>query len=241
MKNVEIKARYANHEFARSILREHNSVGDTDHQIDTYFDAPFGRLKLRQGNVENALISYHRENQFGPKKSDYRLHRIDPAQGESLKECLVQSLGIRVVVDKVREIYFVGNVKIHLDTVEGLGQFIEIEARDEADVVDIKVLEDQCNDFMRQLMIAQDDLLSESYSDMLLDKDRSERRRLRGLHRSMGFGADLNRNEQLATNIERVSDAGPHKDNQIQSDPPGVRGNCPVLGAGSGEEWPLCC
>lgn len=77
----------------------------TDHQIDTYFRAHSGRLKLREGTIENALIYYERENKKGPKQSDIIMYKS--VFNPSLKEILTRALGVLVVVDKQREIYFV--------------------------------------------------------------------------------------------------------------------------------------
>lgn len=68
LRNVEIKARCHNHELLRSYLKEHGAeYSGLDHQVDTYFVVSGGRLKLRQGNVENNLIFYDRGNQSGQK------------------------------------------------------------------------------------------------------------------------------------------------------------------------------
>ncbi|MBU0536174.1 MAG: adenylate cyclase, partial [Nanoarchaeota archaeon] len=70
-KNIEIKARCSDHARIRDILlREKADFKGTDHQIDTYFNTCNGRLKLREGNIENSLIFYKREDKTGPKKSD---------------------------------------------------------------------------------------------------------------------------------------------------------------------------
>lgn len=127
--NVEIKAHLQNQETIREILKSKNATfKGLDHQIDTYFRVNHGRLKLREGTIENYLIQYQRENKEGPKQSDVILFTSDPKS--SLKEILTKSLGILVVVDKKREIYFIGNVKFHIDIVENLGTFVEIEAID---------------------------------------------------------------------------------------------------------------
>jgi predicted adenylyl cyclase CyaB len=162
--NIEIKARCAEPEKIRGILRERGArMAGTDHQIDTYFRVPSGRLKLREGNIENALIFYQRADQKGPKRSDIVMAPTAPESG--LKEVLSRALGIKVVVDKRREIYFIGNVKFHIDQVEGLGSFVEIEAigtaanRDE--------LLRQCREYLELLGIGEQDLVERSYSDML--------------------------------------------------------------------------
>ena len=165
--NVEIKARCPDHDRIRAVLESMNSrfVG-SDHQVDTYFRVPEGRLKLREGTIENSLIHYQRPDQAGPKTSDVQLYRVAP--DPSLRAVLERALGVLVVVDKQRDIHFVDNVKIHLDSVQGLGSFLEIEAidadgsRTEAD------LQQQCAAFMEAFSVEDADLMTDSYSDMLL-------------------------------------------------------------------------
>ena len=72
-----------------------------------------------------------------------------------------------MVVDKRREIYFLDNVKVHLDTVAGLGTFVEIEAIDADGTRPLETLRAQCEELMRAFGIADDDLLALSYSDLL--------------------------------------------------------------------------
>ena len=164
---VEIKARCRDHARIRDLLLARGAeFRGTDHQIDTYFNVARGRLKLREGSIENALIYYEREDQAGPKQSDVILHRTEP--GSSLKEILLMALEALVVVDKNREIYFIDNVKFHLDRVTGLGEFVEIEAIDNDGTRSIASLQGQCKFFMELLGIADEDLLMSSYSDMLL-------------------------------------------------------------------------
>jgi predicted adenylyl cyclase CyaB len=127
--NIEIKARFTHQEEVRKILNSLNAdFKGIDNQIDTYFNVPFGRLKLREGNIENHLIQYDRENKDGPKQSNILLYKSNPKS--SLKKILTNSLGIFVVVNKQREIYFIDNVKFHIDKVKDLGNFVEIEAID---------------------------------------------------------------------------------------------------------------
>jgi adenylate cyclase, class 2 len=177
--NVEIKAKCRNHASIESLLLERNArfVG-LDHQIDTYFKVPNGRLKLREGNIENTLIFYDRPNQAGPKKSDIILYQVLP--NASLKAILEKTNGVLAVVDKQRKIFFIDNVKFHLDEVVGLGQFVEIEAIDIVDeenpATGGKVglgyahLLEQCTFFMTLFGIQEVDLLSHSYSDMVMKK-----------------------------------------------------------------------
>jgi predicted adenylyl cyclase CyaB len=84
-----------------------------------------------------------------------------------LKEILIRSLGKLVEVDKIRDIFYVGNVKFHLDTVKGLGTFVEMEAiDDQGDIGKDKLLE-QCNYYLKLFDINEKDLLEDSYSDMI--------------------------------------------------------------------------
>ncbi|MDP3640276.1 MAG: class IV adenylate cyclase [Nanoarchaeota archaeon] len=165
--NIEIKARSNSQSEIRAILDARNAdFKGLDHQIDTYFNVPFGRLKLREGNIENHLIHYDREDKDGPKQSSVTLYKSNPRS--SLKEILAKALGILVVVDKQREIYFIDNVKFHLDVVKDLGTFIEIEAIDrEGDIGRERLLE-QCTFYQGLFTISPADLISVSYSDLLL-------------------------------------------------------------------------
>jgi len=167
--NIEIKAKCNNHEKIRSILKSRNAdFKGTDHQIDTYFKVNNGRLKLREGNIENFLVFYERENKKGPKQSNVILFKSDP--NSSLKEILLTSLGTLVVVDKQREIYFIENVKFHIDTVKNLGTFMEIEAIDSDGAFGKEKLLEQCENYLKLFGIPKDDLISVSYSDLLLAK-----------------------------------------------------------------------
>lgn len=167
--NIEIKARFTHQEEVRKILNSLNAdFKGIDNQIDTYFNVPFGRLKLREGNIENHLIQYSRTDGKGPKQSDILLYKS--TSKSSLKEILVKSLGILVVVDKQREIYFIDNVKFHIDLVKHLGSFIEIEAIDYDGSIGKNKLLKQCRSFMNILDINDNDLISYSYSDLLLNK-----------------------------------------------------------------------
>ena len=168
--NIEIKAHCSNPSAIEKILRNEKAefIG-TDHQVDTYFNVVKGRLKLREGNIENALIHYHRENISGPKKSDVLLYKTTPNSG--LKKLLSESLGIKVVVDKQRKIFFVENIKFHIDIVEGLGSFVEIEAIDETGQGDQVKLFEQCQRYLTKFRIKESELVDVSYSDLLMQKN----------------------------------------------------------------------
>lgn len=167
-KNVEIKAKCADIKALEKILLEHQAdYKGLDHQIDTYFQVPNGRLKLREGNIENALIHYDRGNQAQPKLSAVTYYQ--PNESADLKATLTAALGVKVVVDKKRQIFFIDHVKFHLDQVEGLGTFAEIEAIDTDGNLDQATLQKQCYHYMAILNIKEADLLAVSYSDLLLE------------------------------------------------------------------------
>jgi adenylate cyclase class IV len=128
LRNIELNSRCADLAAALSALAP-LSVVDTgvQHQIDTYFHVPHGRLKLREiVGVKAELIWYDRSNQAAIRKSDYRLTPVShPAD---LKAALAAALGVRGKVEKHRQVLLWHNVRIHLDKVAGLGTFVEFEA-----------------------------------------------------------------------------------------------------------------
>ncbi|PAU94556.1 adenylate cyclase [Aliifodinibius salipaludis] len=165
--NIEIKAHCDQPDRIRTILNEYNAdFKGTDHQVDTYFDVPEGRLKLRQGTIENNLIFYKRDNQSGPKASTINL--VPAKHPEKLHALLDNAMGVKVVVDKEREIYFIDNVKFHIDQVKELGSFVEIEAIDEDGTIGEEKLRQQCQKYLTLFDISDDQLISHSYSDMIL-------------------------------------------------------------------------
>ena len=166
--NVEIKARCSTPERVRAVLHQRQArFAGLDTQVDTYFRVAKGRLKLREGNIENTLIYYRRQDQSGPKTSDVVLHKTQPGSG--LKEILVAALGVLVAVKKQREIYYLDNVKIHIDQVERLGGFVEIEAAGDENA-DHDALLHQCRELMEAFGIREEELVAESYSDLLMPK-----------------------------------------------------------------------
>ena len=131
-------------------------------QVDTYFDVPRGRLKLREidGAEEAKLIYYEREDVTGPKQSKVWLMRIP--NPTVFKVFFGRILPTKVVIDKERAIYMYRGTQIHLDVVKNLGTFIEFE-RTITDVLeDRKMLER----LMEGLGIDEHDLVRGSYSDL---------------------------------------------------------------------------
>lgn len=164
--NAEIKARCPDPTFVRQYLQQNNArFAGTDHQCDTYFNTRNGRLKLREGNIENNLIYYERANDAGPKTSAFTLTPVTDAA--ALKYSLAQALGIMKVVEKKREIYYIENVKFHIDELNNLGHFVEIEACSTGTAFTIEELHGQCALYMQHLNILPEHLLSQSYSDMI--------------------------------------------------------------------------
>jgi len=166
IKNFEFKAKVDDLSYYENKLLKLDPVFiGTDHQVDTYFHVKKGRLKLREGNIENALINYNRENITGLKSSDVILYNFQP--NPALKNILASQLGIKVVVSKTRNIYFIDNVKFHFDKVENLGNFIEVEAIDTTGKHDIVDLQNQCEKYYEFFGVKKTNLVDRSYSDLI--------------------------------------------------------------------------
>ncbi len=164
--NIEIKARVRDFEELR--LRA-AALSDTPceviPQVDTFFVTPRGRLKLRELQGRPAqLIYYERSDQDGPKRSNYHIHEThDPA---GLKQTLSLAYGIRGEVRKTRYLYLAGQTRIHVDDVQGLGQFMELEvvlAEGQAEAEGERI----ARDLMKRLGVLPVDLLEGAYMDML--------------------------------------------------------------------------
>lgn len=167
MTNIEIKAHCEDIERAEENL---NALGagraGTFNQKDTYFKVANGRLKLRQlGPDEGHLIYYKREDIPGPKRSDYEVaFTTDP---EAMRDILTQLLGSWVEVDKCRQVWLWENVRIHLDEVKSLGRFVELEAVTEEKGV--AESHRRVETLMRALEIGREQLVEQSYGDLLAD------------------------------------------------------------------------
>jgi homotetrameric cytidine deaminase len=158
-RNLEIKARDAD---PRRSLEAALALGADDRgeltQRDTYFAGARGRLKLRQQTPGQAeLIQYRRPDEAGPRVSEFRL--VPVGEAAALEQALDAALGTLVVVEKRRRLLMWEGVRIHLDEVDGLGSYLELEAPDDG-AEKIEKLRDA-------LQIG--DLIPGSYSDLLLD------------------------------------------------------------------------
>ena len=135
-------------------------------QEDTFFNVPRGRLKLREfASSTGELIQYDRQDTSGPKESSYIRSPI--AEPETLIQALATALGVRAVVKKRRSLFLVKQTRIHLDEVEGLGNFIELEVvlepgqtASEGAIIAEKI--------SSELGIRQQDLVSGAYVDLLV-------------------------------------------------------------------------
>jgi len=166
MENVEIKARCPDlGVMARAAAAAGAVLESTANQVDTYFNVPTGRLKLRQidgGGRE--LIYYRRPDDSAPKLSRYDRVAIAPEQ--KLDFILGQALGIKTMVRKRRQLWRLDNVRIHLDEVEGLGAFIELEVQLTSGH-DVAGCRAQARALMDALGIRPVDLLPGSYADLM--------------------------------------------------------------------------
>lgn len=164
--NIEIKARARNFdEIRRRAEKLSDGPVEVIPQEDIFFNTLQGRLKLRVFSDERGqLIYYTRPDQAGPKRSNYHIsHTSDPA---NLKRVLELAYGIRGVVRKTRYLYLVGQTRVHLDDVEGLGQFIELEVvmqEGQSDAEGQRIAEE----LIVSLGVESSDLLEGAYMDLL--------------------------------------------------------------------------
>lgn len=165
-RNVELKARVADPQIlAERAARIADEGPWTIEQDDAFFACARGRLKLRDfGNGRGELIFYRRADLSGPGRSEYRITATDDPDG--LRDLLGEALGLVGRVRKRRVLYRVGRTRIHLDRVEELGEFVELEVVLEEDegeddgVVEARAL-------MSALGIAEADLVDVAYVDLL--------------------------------------------------------------------------
>jgi len=165
-KNLELKLKVESHE---PILRAIEKIGAehtaTLKQTDTYFEIDSGLLKLREFDGKNELIKYLRNEAGGERWSDYQVLKI---KGENVKEFFVSLFPVETVVKKVRELYLYDNTRIHLDTVESLGTFIELEtlviSGDEADA------KKRFDKIVELLELPLNEQLKTSYRNLMLEK-----------------------------------------------------------------------
>jgi len=164
--NIEIKARVRDFSHFKTRAEKLSDAPlEVINQEDVFFNIRSGRLKLRiLAKDRGQLIHYNRPDQDGPKRSDYQIY--ETSNPESLRNVLALSYGVRGIVKKVRYLYMVGQTRIHLDDVEGLGQFMELEVvmqegQSDADGQSI------AEGLMAGLGVESNDLLNVAYMDLL--------------------------------------------------------------------------
>uniref|UniRef100_A0A3Q2PHK4 Si:ch211-156b7.4 n=1 Tax=Fundulus heteroclitus TaxID=8078 RepID=A0A3Q2PHK4_FUNHE len=158
--NVEIKAKVSDpEELAKKAAQLSQSEGTIIRQHDTFFNCSGGRLKLRDFmNGSGQLIFYERPDTDGPKLSRYSISPTsDPP---SLKAVLSDALGVKGEVRKERRLFLIGQTRVHLDTVEGLGHFMELEVSAHRIPVAVGLME--------QLGVFEESLVTGAYMDLIL-------------------------------------------------------------------------
>jgi len=170
--NIEIKVRLTDAGQARTaIARLADGPAQVLEQKDTYFNAgDDAYLKLREetgpdGDSRAWLIAYRRTRRAEPRPSDIRLARVD--EGPELAETLAHALGVLVVVEKTRHLFFRGQTRIHLDEVAALGAFVELEVVLEAGQGEPDGLR-IAHDLLDRLDLAGAENQTDSYRDLLL-------------------------------------------------------------------------
>jgi adenylate cyclase class 2 len=168
-RNVELKARDDDPAGSLAVCR---ALGAEDHgelrQRDTYFNVASSGLKLREESPGQAhLIQFERSDEPQQRESRYRIVVIEDGQG--LRAALDAALGVRVVVAKRRRLHVWREVRIHLDEVDGLGTFIELEAvvRPASDLTREHAL---LGELREAFAIPDARLVSRGYADQLLDR-----------------------------------------------------------------------
>jgi predicted adenylyl cyclase CyaB len=165
-RNVEVKARLRDRAGAEARARALATAPVQDlQQDDSFFRCAQGRLKLRQfadGTAE--LIAYSRPDTEGPKTSTYV--RTPVADPEGLRAALAAACGLAGRVRKRRRLVMVGRTRIHLDEVEGLGDYLELEVvlRDGEPECDGA---DEAEALLTRLGVAAGDLVQGAYLDLL--------------------------------------------------------------------------
>lgn len=170
--NIEIKVRIGDAEQARAAIeRLADGPAEVLEQIDTYFNAgDEAYLKLREeqgpdGNRRGSLIAYQLARRAEPRPSDIRLTRVE--DGSDLAQTLAHALGVLVVVDKTRHLFFRGQTRIHLDQVDRLGSFLELEVVLEPGQSEGEGLQ-IAEDLLERLALFDAQSQTDSYRDLLL-------------------------------------------------------------------------
>ena len=168
-RNIEIKAHVVDLSAVTARAAAIADEGPVEiRQDDTFFTCERGRLKLRAfSSSEGELIFYRRTDQPGPKQSFFV--RTPTASPDSLRETLTLAYGEVGRVRKRRTLFMVGRTRVHLDEVEGLGDFLELEVvMREDEPLDAGVRE--AEDLMARLQVQPSQLIDRAYVDLLAAK-----------------------------------------------------------------------
>lgn len=165
--NIEFKAHVPDRERLIELIKTTDAeFQGTLQQRDTFFHEKEARLKLRViDGKRGELIRYQRSNEAGPRQSRYS---IRPVKFPAITRLLLGlTRGTVVEVIKERQLWLWRGVRIHVDRVEGLGDFMELEAV-VADIGDQQEAKKRCEELMRVLHIEEASLVSVAYADLLL-------------------------------------------------------------------------
>ena len=165
-RNLEVKARVADLDGLRLVVSTLSaSPGTAIEQTDTFFVVPRGRLKVREfADGSGELLAYDRPDQTGPKQSVYT--RVPCASAAELVRALGAVLPVRGQVRKRREVFIVGRTRVHLDEVDRLGSFVELEVVLEDDEP-LRDGEADAQALMRALGLVPEILVPDAYIDLL--------------------------------------------------------------------------
>ena len=161
MRNLEVKARDPDPGTTALACARLGAVEQgTLRQRDTYFAVRTGRLKLREQEGEAELVYYERPAVEGVRESRYERIPVDAALGD----VLANALGVVGVVEKRRRLFLYRGVRIHLDEVEGLGSFVELEA------VEPPAGDGTLEQVMSALGLDRRELIPDGYLDLFLSR-----------------------------------------------------------------------
>lgn len=164
-KNYEIKCELDSKKSKdiKALLKKFNHT--IEKQVDIYFKVKQGRLKLRIINdTESSLIFYDRGEKKGKRISKYTISKTKDF--EELDNILRKQFKVLVIVNKLREVFISENIRVHLDKVEGLGKFLEIEII----YTDLAKAKIQMKELISRLKLDENKFIKESYSDLLINR-----------------------------------------------------------------------
>jgi predicted adenylyl cyclase CyaB len=170
MRNIEIKVSINGFDEVIPLIKEKGAKFEGQlQQVDTYYESKSGRLKIREINGRKfEIIYYERPNDRNSRISDYYITEIAPDQLQPIKHVLEKTRGEKIVVKKARSLWLYKNTRIHLDEVEDLGTFLELETvTREGNLDEARKEYDEISEFLKLSRLKS---FGESYSDMLMQK-----------------------------------------------------------------------